>query len=158
MTTAPSDLDRFQDALARDGLHGALQYLNGRTPYRYTGVYQFDGDTLRNVMLFDRWDPELKSGADAPMRETFCAIVLQQGDGLEVSDGGTDDRFPWMSGNAVVCYCGALIRDDQGQAFGTLCHFDLQRCDPPQSELALLRAAAPHVYTHLQVRDEVTAG
>lgn len=150
MANASSDLERFNAALAARGMHGALAYLNGRTPYRFTGVYRFDGDTLRNVVLYDRWEPDQKTGADAPMQETFCAIVRTQGDGLEVIDGRTDKRFPWMRENAVICYCGALVRDDQGQPFGSVCHFDLQRCEPPKSELELLRAVAPQIYAYLR--------
>ena len=130
-------------------MFGALQYLNGRTPFRFTGIYRFDGDTLRNVALFDRWSPESRQGADAPMSETFCAIVKQQGDAVQVSDGRTDPRYPWMAGNAVTCYCGALIRDATGDPVGTLCHFDLLPVEQPSSELALLRAAAPLVIQYL---------
>ena len=150
MDAATSDLEHFDAALTTGGLHGALAYLNGRTPYRFTGIYRFDGDMLRNVMLYDRWEPSQSAGADAPMRETFCAIVGDQGDGIEVSDGRTDNRFPWMQQNAVVCYCGALVRDEQGQPFGTVCHFDLQRCERPKSELDLLRAVGPKVYDYLR--------
>lgn len=127
----------------------ALQYLNGRTPFRFTGVYRFDGDTLCNVALVDRWSPESKEGADASMSETFCAIVKQQGDAVQVVDARTDPRFPWMADNAVTCYCGALIRDVGGNPVGTLCHFDLQPVEQPSSELALLRAAAPLVVPYL---------
>jgi hypothetical protein len=139
------ELSRFQSELQGGGLFGALQYLNSRTPFRFTGVYRFDGDTLRNVVLFDRWTPESKRGADAPMSETFCAIVKQQGDAVQVSDGRSDARFPWMALNAVACYCGALIRDADGSPLGTLCHFDLQPVEQLTSELALLKAAAPLV-------------
>jgi GAF domain-containing protein len=143
------DLSRFQLALQSAGLFEGLRYLNGRTPFRFTGVYRFDGDTLRNVALFDRWTPLVRQGADAPVEETFCAIVKQVGDAVQVSDGRTDSRFPWMADNAVVSYCGALIRDAQGRAVGTLCHFDRQPVEPPSSELALLKAAAPLVVHYL---------
>ena len=145
MPRSPDDLSRFVRALEESGLFGGLQYLNGRTAFRFTGIYRFDGDMLRNVALFDRWTPEARQGADAPMSETFCAIVKQTGDAIQVSNGRTDPRFPWMSANAVVSYCGALIRDEGGHPMGTLCHFDLQPVEPPSSELNLLKAAAPKV-------------
>jgi hypothetical protein len=137
------ELQEVRASLARGGLHAALRYLNGRTPFRFTGVYRFDGDMLRNVSLFDRWAPDVTEGADAPLSQTFCALVRDAGDTLQVDDGRTDPRFPWMAGNAVVCYCGALMRDDAGAAVGTLCHFDVQRCEPSDSELAVLKAVAP---------------
>jgi hypothetical protein len=144
------ELSALQQALDEQGLHAALAYLNSRTPFRFTGVYRFDGDTLRNVCLFDRWSPAARQGADAPMAQTFCAIVAQHPEGLQVDDGRSDERFPWMADNAVISYCGTLLRDQTGAAFGTLCHFDVQRCQPSHQELALLQGAAPLVVRHLQ--------
>lgn len=144
------ELDSVRRMLEQSGLHAALGYLNGRTSYRFTGIYRYDGDTLRNVALFDRWTPHEPKGADAPMRETFCAIVRDSGEWLEVENGHEDERFPWMQQNDVVCYSGALIRDPQGGAFGTLCHFDVQRCQPAASEIALLQAAGPCMYDYIR--------
>jgi len=144
-----SDLSNFQTALDKAGLFEALKYLNERTPFRFTGVYRFDGDMLRNVALFDRWSPEARRGADAPMVETFCAIVKQTGNAVQVSNGRTDPRFPWMADNPVMCYCGALVRDIDGNPLGTLCHFDMQPVEPPSSELSLLQSAAPMVLSYV---------
>ena len=143
-------IDDFERTLRSNGLHAALGLLNARTTHRFTGVYRFDGDWLRNVALFDRWNPEAAVGADAPMRETFCAIVPTQGATLEVADGTTDTRFPWMSQNPVVSYCGTLLRSEAGQPFGTLCHFDFSRCETASSQLfPLMAAAAPMIYRAL---------
>lgn len=145
-TDIGEELAQLRDALREGGLQAGLAWLNGRTPYRFTGMYRYDGDTLRNVALFDRWTPDARQGADAPMAETFCAILRDSGEWLEVDDGPNDARFPWMRDNAVVCYCGALLRDEQGQPWGTVCHFDLQRCQPVRGEVDLLLAAAPLLY------------
>lgn len=140
-------IDVFEQTLRASGLHAALGVLNARTTHRFTGVYRYDGDWLRNVALFDRWNPRSEGGADAPMRETFCAIVPSQGLALEVVDGSTDARFPWMNENAVVSYCGTLIRSETGDSFGTLCHFDLSRCEAAASQLLpVMTAAAPLIY------------
>jgi hypothetical protein len=144
------ELQEVRASLARGGLHAALRYLNGRTPFRFTGVYRFDGDMLRNVSLFDRWAPDVTEGADAPLSQTFCALVRDAGDTLQVDDGRTDPRFPHMASNAVVSYCGALLRDAHGEPYGTLCHFDVRRCEPSRSELVLLEAASPLLYEFLQ--------
>jgi GAF domain-containing protein len=144
-----SELAALQHALDEHGLHAALAYLNSRTPFRFTGVYRFDAATLRNLCLFDRWSPDSTQGEDAPLPETFCAIVRRHPEGLEVDDGRTDERFPWMADNPVVCYCGTLLRGEDGVPYGTLCHFDVQRCQRSQQELALLQAAAPLVSRYL---------
>lgn len=136
----------FKEELASGGLRGALRALNQRAPHRFTGVYRFDDDTLRSVALFDRWNPDAEVGADAPMSETFCAIIPSQGTGLEVTFGPSDERFPWMRDNVVVCYCGALLRDEQGEPWGSVCHFDVQPCQTAKSHLPDLLAVAPAVY------------
>jgi hypothetical protein len=143
------ELETFQRAMYERGLHPALAYLNGRTPYRFTGVYRFHGTMLTNISLYDRWLPQVQHGDDAPMAETFCALVREAGDVLQVDDGRSDARFPHMASNPVISYCGALIRDGNGEPFGTLCHFDLRRCEAPRAELGLLEAAAPLVYEFL---------
>jgi GAF domain-containing protein len=136
------ELCSIEGALRTQGLHAALRLLNDRVPHRFTGVYRFDGATLRNVALFDRWTPNLEQGADAPMSETFCALVQKTDGPLEVTDGRKDERFPWMQSNAVASYCGAPIRDSAGRAIGTLCHFDLEPCQATASEGPLLVQAA----------------
>ncbi len=136
----------FEQTLRSRGLHAALAVLNQRTVYRFTGVYRFDGEWLRNVALFDRWNPEQAKGEDAPMHETFCAIVPSEGSLLEVTDGAVDQRFPWMNENAVVSYCGTLIRGELGDPFGTICHFDVNRCQSASSEFPFMAAAAPLIY------------
>lgn len=141
-----SSLQDFEETLRTRGLHAALRLLNARATHRFTGVYRYDGEWLRNVALVDRWNVDVTQGDDAPMKETFCAIVPSQGVALEVTDGRTDTRFPWMNQNAVGSYCGTLIRRDNGDPFGTVCHFDLMRCETASSEFPLLAAAAPLIY------------
>ena len=140
------ELAQVSEALRAGGLHAALALLNARTVHRFTGIYRYDGDTLRNVALFDRFAPDVEQGADAPMAATYCAIVPRVGESLEVSDGRSDTRFAWMQDNPVVYYCGVLIRDQAGTVIGTLCHYDLQRCETRSSELPLMGAAAPLLY------------
>ena len=132
----------LEDALRDGGLGAALRLLNERTPFRFTGVYRFDGAMLRNVALFDRWTGAESPGADAPMDETFCGITGRIDQPLEVTDGEKDARFPWMQANAVRSYTGTPIRDGDGTAIGTLCHFDLQPCQSISSELPWLARAA----------------
>ncbi len=139
-------LAHLTETLRTGDLHAALALLNARTVHRFTGVYRYDGDTLRNVALFDRFAPDSKHGGDAPMVATYCAIVPSVGDSLEVTDGRSDSRFPWMQDNPVVYYCGVQIRDHAGAPIGTLCHYDLQRCEMPSSELPLMGVLAPLLY------------
>ncbi|UOQ69541.1 hypothetical protein [Hymenobacter volaticus] len=103
---------------------------------------------MRNEVLFDRYQPTVRQGADAPLAVTYCALVGRQQAPLQILDAALD---PLAQGIAtpVVSYCGVLIRDAQGHAFGTLCHYDLQRCQERITDLPLLEAAAQLLYRHL---------
>lgn len=149
--TLPPRLKGDFDALARElslgGLRGALAFLNRRTPHRYTGVFRFDGDMLRNVALVDKWDSSVLKGDDVPIATAYCAHLQRTGLPLEVEDGDADPRVPWMHGSPIVSYCGAVIKDPQGEPWGALCHFDSARCDSRASDMPLLLAAATVLYS-----------
>jgi GAF domain-containing protein len=152
----PTELHTFSALLHQQGVPAALAYLNSRTPHRYTGVFRFDGDVLRNEALFDRSRPDVHSGEDAPMAQTFCALVGRQQQPVEIHDASTDPVARDVD-TPVVSYCGVLIRDDQGQPFGTLCHYDTQRCQQRTSDQPLLEAAAAQLYQYLHAADTLTA-
>ncbi|SMB84890.1 GAF domain protein [Hymenobacter roseosalivarius DSM 11622] len=149
------DIGEFTSVLQQHGIHTALQYLNSRTPHRYTGVFRFDGDQLRNEALYDRRDPaNVQQGPAAPMEATYCALVGRQQAPLEITDATTDPRVKGVVDTPVVSYCGVLIRDSEGKAFGTLCHYDMQRCQERTTDLPLLEAAADLLYNQLYPTDK----
>lgn len=130
--------------IAAGDAHGALAYLNARTTHRYTGLYRFDGPVLRNVLLVDRDDPAVRVGPDAPLRETYCAIVGETERAFAMSDSHTEPRVAaHPARTSVVSYCGALVRDAGGRAVGTLCHFDVVPRPVPAEEIPVLEAVAP---------------
>lgn len=133
---------RLAEVIEREGLHAALKVLNERTPFRFTGIYRFDGATLRCVALYDRLAPAEPRGTDAPLGETYCAITGRLNDALLVSDGRRDPRHPWMRANAVIAYCGVPIRGEAGEALGTLCHFDQAPCQAQGGEATYLLCIA----------------
>ena len=138
-----TDLLEFQSALESFGLGGALRFLNARTPHRYTGIYRFDGDMLRNECLFDRYDPRVAHGDDVPMEAAYCALVGESEAPLEFVDARLDGRFSPREGSPVISYCGVVIKDSGGAPFGTLCHYDTHPCQKRISDIPLLEAVAP---------------
>ncbi len=132
----------FEEALQRTGLHGALRFLNARTPHRFTGLYRFDGRQLRNIVLFDQFNPDQVKGNDAPIENTFCSLVPESGGALAFAEARKDPRVSHIS-TPVVSYCGVQLRDSQGAPFGTLCHFDLKPCETRTSDLQFLAMLAP---------------
>jgi GAF domain-containing protein len=151
-----TELDTFSTLLHQQGVPAALAYLNGRTPHRYTGLFRFDGDVLRNEALFDRSRPGVQSGDDAPMAQTFCALVGREEQPVEILDASMDPRARDVD-TTVLSYCGVLIRDDEGQPFGTLCHYDTQRGQQRTSDQPLLEAAAAHLYQYLHTAGLLSA-
>ncbi len=146
-----SEFAAFRVALG-DGVHAALRYLNSRTPHRFTGVYRYDGEMLRNMALFDRFEPEKQTGGDIPMADAYCANVGRTGTPLEFADPEGDGRFTYLPGSPVVCYSGVLISSPEGAPFGTLCHYDIRRCEMRTTDIPLLEASAPLIYSALEAR------
>ncbi len=101
---------------------------------------------LRSVALIDKWDPSVEHGEDVPLAAAYCAHLHRTGEPLEVANGSTDRRVPWMAGSSIVSYCGALIEDAEGSPWGALCHFDTASCEAKNSDLPLLVAAARIIY------------
>jgi hypothetical protein len=145
------EIGMFADLLQQQGVPAALAYLNHRTPHRYTGVFRFEGDMLRNEALTDRNQPAVRQGDDVPLAVTYCALVGQQEAPVNILDASVDPQAQGVD-TPVISYCGVLIRDDQGQAYGTLCHYDMQRCQERTTDLPLLEAAARLLYHHLPHR------
>jgi hypothetical protein len=148
---AAGDLVALQRELRQEGLRGALTFLNARTPHRYTGVFRFDGEMLRSVLLVDKHDAGVERGDDVPLSQAFCSVVHATQEPLEIVDGRTDPRYPQLRNVAVVSYCGTMIRDGAGQPFGALCHYDMQPCQTRLSDMPLLVAATPLIYQALAV-------
>ena len=153
--TTPTEEDAMRDEIAafatllqQQGVHAALGYLNHRTPHRYTSVFRFDGDMLRSEALFDRNKPDVRTGADAPLAATYCSLVGRTEAPVQILDTAVDPQALGIN-TPVISYCGALIRDGQGKAFGTLCHYDLQRCQERTTDQPLLEAAAQLLYQRM---------
>jgi hypothetical protein len=142
------EIGLFTNLLQQQGVHAALEYLNRRTPHRYTGLFRFDGDMLRSEMLFDRNVLSTRQGSDVPLAETYCSLVGQQKAPVIILDAPLDPQAQDID-TSVISYCGVLIRDEHGQAYGTLCHYDMQRCQERTTDLVLLEAAAHLFYQHL---------
>jgi hypothetical protein len=147
LTFAP-EIEALTQVLTQQGVHAALGYLNSRMPHRYTGLFRFHGQYSRNVVLFDRYNPQVRQGQDVPLAEAFCSLVGRLEQPLQILDAVLDPRAQAVN-TLVVSYCGVIVRDAQGGIYGTLCHYDLELCQALAMELPLLEAAAQLLYFHL---------
>lgn len=141
-----SEVFNFIELLGRHNLHTALTYLNSRTPHRYTAIYQFKEQLLKNVCLVDKYNPSVKQGQDAHIENSYCA-ALPSALSLDMLSHIPESylRVP----SPVEAYGGVLITDDDGNPFGSLCHFDYRRCEVNRNDIPLLRKAAPLIYSYL---------
>lgn len=150
--TSPDILSllEFKARLATGGRRAGLELLNQRTPYRFTGVFQFSGEMLKSIELVDKWDRAVVRGDDVPIASAYCAHLQRTGEPLVVVNGRFDDRVPWMRNSPVASYCGAVIESPAGHAWGAVCHYDMDPCESNRSEVALLFAAAPLLWSVLR--------
>ncbi|WP_324680209.1 GAF domain-containing protein [Hymenobacter sp. GOD-10R] len=147
-TAKYSSLPAFTHVLHQHGVYAALGYLNRGTTHRYTGVFRFAGQHSRNLVLFDRYDAQVRQGAQVPLAEAFCALVGRQRESLQILNALADPRAQQIN-TLVTSYCGVPIYDAQGQLYGTLCHYDFSLCQESPLNLQLLEAAAPLLYAAL---------
>lgn len=146
-TGPTNELLNFAELLSQYNLHAALTYLNSRTPHRFTAIYKYDGEVLRNLCLVDKYDPEVKLGVNALLVNTYCSRLSTQ---LSLNMlAHIPNDYPKVAG-FVEAYGGVLISDENGNPFGSLCHFDSKRCEVNRNDMPLLKQAAPLIYKYLQ--------
>ena len=150
-------ISEFWSIVRSRGLHDGLRFLNARTPHRYTGIYRYDGDMLRNVYLYDQFEPSARKGDDVKLTDAYCAIVGERRSPVEFADINEEESIDVKPGSAVVSYCGALITDDHGEPFGTLCHYDTKPSQARLSDAPILAAIAPLIFEVLQAGAEGSA-
>ena len=138
-------MDEFSRRLADNGLHDALGFLNARTRHRFTGVYRFEPPVLKNVSLFDRENPQVRSAMDALLRDTYCSHIADTGAEFGIDDG-REDSLPGIGlPRSVVAYHGVPLRNERDVCVGSLCHWDVRPRLVPDGEWAVLYAVAPLV-------------
>ena len=136
----------FERTLHRQGLHAALGVLNASTPYRLTGVYRFEGDSVRSVVLFDRKNPDLTVGLDVPWNDSYCRMTAEDGVRCEITDALADERLATHAARETVqAYIAVLLRTPAGEPLGTLCHYDLIPVTPPLGAFVDLDVVCPIV-------------
>lgn len=133
-----------EQMLAEDRVHAALELLNSTTDHRFTGVYRIDDDVLRNVAIFDSTNPDLPVGDDAPLLDTYCSITAESGAPFCTSDTADDERVEGHPARQTTrSYCGVPLRLEDGEPFGTLCHFDAVPRSAKEEDIRLLARVGP---------------
>jgi hypothetical protein len=143
-----SPVGKIRRVLEAQGVLAALRVLNGRAPHRYTGIYKYDPVILRNIYLVDAFDPTVTRGTDVPNEDAYCVLLADQ---REFAFGRPQDApCPAKLASPVASYCGVLLVRSNGTPFGSLCHFDVARCEEPATQMPQLVAIAPHIMATLE--------
>ena len=149
-----SPLEDLRAALSHGGPAAALEYLNKGVPHRYTAIYRFDGELLRNVFLCDKLEqvrPDFLLAV--PFRHSFCQFVLRD-QAFRTEDSRRDKRLDGNpSQGVVISYHSVPLTTDDGSLWGTLSHFDMQSLALSDDQFRLLESAARLLGSHLRQFD-----
>lgn len=115
----------FKIALNAGGLWAAMRWLNDRVPYRFTAIFAFGGDTLRNICLVDKENEKITNCSDQPITESYCMYIHRSAERFSVEEASRDMRVAaHPKRRNVQCYYGIPLFGSTGEMLGTVCHFD----------------------------------
>ncbi|MBA3271876.1 MAG: hypothetical protein H0T71_15345 [Acidobacteria bacterium] len=140
----PGIVVECQRALEHGGLFAALKALNQTTPYRFTGIYRFEGRWVRSVWLVDRERPDTHFGSDVLWDESYCRLTATNGASCEIVNALEDGRLlEHAARQAVQSYVAVVLASPDRSALGTVCHYDVCPRDPPIGTLEVLQSVTP---------------
>jgi len=144
MFTQQKTVKTFRELLETRGVRAALQFLNSISTHRFTAIFWFEGNTLRNLHLIDRENPKIERCPDLPVLDSYCVYVRNTAKPFVIDDSLHDDRVQGHPKQKVVqSYCGIPLIDENGELFGTICHFDFKPIPFTEEEAFLLDEVAP---------------
>ncbi len=141
-----SATQHFKATLNEDGLLGAMRWLNSTVPYRYSAIFGFDGDTLKNLCLIDKAAPSVTQCDSQSISESYCLYIHRTPATFALEDAVHDTRVDGHPKQQLFqSYYGVPLFDDRGELRGTVCHFDAA-AQPASREMAeILDDLAPHI-------------
>ena len=119
-------VSKLKVLLRNEGVGAAISFLNGLTKYRFTALYYFSGERLRDIYFYDREHPALAvAPPDIAVADSYCAFIRSSGQAFGTPDSLHDER---LCDHPNRCdqrsFCGAPLTGSDGPAFGAICHFD----------------------------------
>ena len=130
--------------LVRGGqVREALALLNSLTEHRFSALYRFDRETLRNMYFFDRQNPGVESTDAIPITASYCVYVRDSDRMFETTHAREDARtIGHDKREKLQAYCGVPLVGEDGRAFGSVCHFDFDPRGISPDNLELMEAFA----------------
>ena len=131
--------DRLRYLLQSLQINEALGELNATTDYRFTAVYRFTASGAANLAIFDRHSDTPESLLVVPEGASYCGIVRETRNAFLVTRSLEDGRIvKHPARDAVQSYCGVPLIAEDGEVFGSLCHFDFEPRDGSDDITALM--------------------
>ncbi len=125
------------------GVRPALIFLNALTDHRFSAIYQFEKETLRNLYFYDRENPEVESIEEIPVTASYCVFLRETGVLFHTSDALRDERVrTHPKREKVLAYCGVPLLDTKGALFGSICHFDFEPRVIPDKDVDLMESVS----------------
>ena len=135
--------------IRREGIRAGLIFLNELTQHRFSALYQFENEQLRNLYFYDREFPEIETAEEIPVTASYCVFLRETGQLFHTSDALRDERVrSHPKREQIQSYCGVPVLGTGGKLFGSICHFDLKPRVIADEDVELMEAAA------LLLRDE----
>jgi GAF domain-containing protein len=136
-------LAELKTIVRNEGLRAALIFLNRLTEHRFSALYEFENETLRNLYFYDRENPEIESIDEIPVTASYCVFLRDTGRLFHTSDALRDGRVrTHPQREKVQAYCGVPVLDAKGKLFGSICHFDLTPRIIADEDVNLMEAVA----------------
>lgn len=137
-----------------EGVRPALELLNRASAHRFTALFRFEGETLRNLHLIDRDDPSVQRCPDMPVLESYCVYVRDTAGRFLVERSLEDARVEGHpKQRSVQSYCGLPLFDGRGELFGTICHFDFEPIPFTEDEVIVLDEIAAELVAAVEAGD-----
>lgn len=138
-----NDLNTFTSILMAAGPLAAVSYLNAGVTHRFTAVYRFSGQVLKNVLLFDKRREVIPPFlAVVPFERSFCQFVHRD-QVFRTNDSASDRRLqhhPYRG--LIMSYHSVPLLSAQDVLWGTLSHFDMSPMMLSDEEFELMKNSA----------------
>lgn len=136
--------EKFKATIKADGLLAAMRWINDGAPYRFTAIFAFDGDMLRNICLVDKQNADITHCPNQPITDSYCIYIHRSGERFSVEEAMLDRRVDGHpKRRSYQCYYGIPLLGSDGKLRGTVCHFDSSPVRVTDDVVAVLDDLAP---------------
>lgn len=108
-------LPLLKSILSSRGIRAALIFLNRLTEHRFSSLYRFDDDVLRNIYFYDRENPTVESSPNIPVMASYCVFVRNSGQKFTLKNSLNDERVHnHPAQQKIQSYCGVPLINQYG--------------------------------------------